>query len=30
MFRPSCNVATVNVVKGGKSLVSTIAIDKAL
>ena len=26
----SCNVAAANVVKGGKSLVSAIAIDKAL
>jgi len=29
-FVPCCNVAAVNVVKWGKSLVSTIAIDKAL
>jgi hypothetical protein len=29
-FVPCCNVATANVVKGGKSLVSAIAIDKAL
>jgi hypothetical protein len=29
-FVPCCNVAAVNVVKWGKSLVSTITIDKAL
>ena len=29
-FVPCCNVAAANVVKGGKSLVSVIAIDKAL
>jgi len=29
-FVPCCNVAAANVVKGGKSLVSAIAIDKAL
>ena len=29
-FVPCCNVAAANVVKGGKSVVSAIAIDKAL
>jgi hypothetical protein len=29
-FVPCCNVATVNVIRSGKSLISTIAIDKAL